>query len=63
VATPDDVLGVVAAALELCALEQPLDDLVLVDYHGDRCIETVTGKGDHPVELLDLGQRARVAVE
>lgn len=37
-ATTEDVLRVVGADLELCALERPPDDLVLVDCQGDRCI-------------------------
>src|SRR6187200_2850236 len=58
-----DVLGVVGAALCLGALEQPLDELLLVDReHHDR-VEHVTGVLDHPVELLHLRERARVAVE
>ena len=45
------------------ALQQPLDDLLAVDGEHDHGVEPVAGERDHPVELLDLGQRARVAVE
>ena len=62
-AAPDDVLGVVGAALDLGALQQPRDDLVLVDGQADDGVELVAGELDHPVELLDLRERARVAVE
>ena len=60
---PDDVLGVVGAALGLGALQQPLHQLLGVDgqHHGG--VEAVAGEGDHAVELLDLRERARVAVE
>src|SRR3954452_1823979 len=62
-AAPDDVLGVVGAAIGLGPGEQPLHELLAVHgQHHDR-VELVTGELDHPVELLDLRQRARVAVE
>jgi hypothetical protein len=61
--TSDDVLGVVGTTLDLGALEQPLDDLLGIDGQDDHRVERVPGERDHPVELLDLGDRARVAVE
>ncbi len=45
------------------ALEQPLHDLVGVDGERRPRVEPVAGELDHPVELLDLGEGARVAVE
>ncbi len=59
----DDVLGVVGATLDRGPLEQPLDELVVIDGEHHRGIEAVAGERDHAVELLDLGQGARVAVE
>ena len=38
-APPDDVLGVVGAALDLGPLQQPRDDLVLVDGQHDDGVE------------------------
>src|SRR5690349_22922832 len=62
-APPDDVLRVVAAPLGLRARGEPADQLVGVDGEDDDGVEAVTGEPDHPVELLDLVEGARVAVE
>ena len=44
-AATDDVLGVVGAALDLRALEQPRHELVLVDGEHDDGVEPVPGEG------------------
>ena len=59
----DDLLRVVGAALDLGALEQPLDDGVLVDGQLEHRVEGVAVLGEHGVERPDLGEGARVAVE
>ena len=62
-ATPDDLLGVVGAPVGLGPLQQPLHELLGVDGQDHGRVEAVAGERDHPVELLDLGQGPRVAVE
>src|SRR6195952_5230760 len=59
----DDVLGVVGATVGLGTREQALDELLAVDGEHDHGVEGVTSVLDHPVELLHLRERARVAVE
>src|SRR6478672_2285974 len=62
-ALADDVLGVVGATLGLGALEQALDDGVLVDLELEHGVERVPVTRQHRVERVDLTRGARVAVE
>ena len=55
--------SVSSARPSIWALQQPLDDLVLVDDEAQHGVELVAGEVDHLVQLLDLGEGARVAVE
>ena len=57
-ATTDHLGGVVGTALGLRALQEPVDDLVLVDGQHDHGVEGVTGVLDHAVELFDLREGA-----
>ena len=59
----DDVLGVVGAALDLGALEQPGHDGVVVDGQLEHVVERGAVGGQHAFERVDLGEGARVAVE
>src|SRR3954447_9153207 len=60
-AAADDVLGVVGAPAALRAGQQPLHQLLAVDGEHHDGVDLVAGGLDHPVELLDLRERARVA--
>ena len=62
-AAPDDVLGVVGATVGLGALQQALRRAPPGRPSAPRRRRAVAGELDHPVELLDLGEGARVAVE
>ena len=59
----DGLFRVVRAALLACALGQALHDLVLVGGQLDDRGELLAVSGQQPVEVVDLRERPRVAVE